>query len=307
MNRIRLQGALPGATGCTVAARPRRIGWNRCTAAFAGLFVAMGAQAAPPKPPARPAVNSPALQSTVPAAVPAPLLLLQLATRLSAGGEMTGNATRRIKPHKPMEHRHTIDTSALTSTQLHAVISSGGRCPASVYRTVWSVADVYDVEPSLVVALIDTESSCRSNAVSPAGAMGLMQLLPEAGGRAAFRAVAGNSRPFSARSLRDPSMNIRLGVAYLHLLSGHFQFVHSEKARELLAVASYNCGYGFFDDNLPGAAADWQPREAANWIVRNAPSETRAFFKNVVHKADRYAVAIAAAEPELISDAVQIY
>jgi len=188
-----------------------------------------------------------------------------------------------------------VETGAISDAELHALRSSGGHCPASIYRTAWSVARTYQMEPAWIVAVIEAESSCRSNAVSKAGAMGLMQLVPGSGARDAYRLAYGRDEPPSQAVLRDPQANIRMGVAYLHGLHQHFINIGEAETRLLLATASYNCGTDLFDEQLPIASAHWDSAEAGRWIGKHAPRETRSYVLQVQSRALRYALAIAAA------------
>jgi soluble lytic murein transglycosylase-like protein len=80
------------------------------------------------------------------------------------------------------------------------------------------------VSPALVLSVIAVESSGRSDAVSGAGAQGLMQLLPATAER------------FDVQDAMDPGQNIRGGVAYLDWLLREFQ------DDPVLALAAYNAG-----------------------------------------------------------------
>jgi len=82
------------------------------------------------------------------------------------------------------------------------------------------------VSPALVVALISVESGGRIEAVSGAGAEGLMQLMPD------------TAKRFSVADSLDPVQNIRGGVAYLDWLMGEFD------ADPILVLAGYNAGEG---------------------------------------------------------------
>jgi len=188
-----------------------------------------------------------------------------------------------------------VEPGAISDAELRALRSSGGHCPASIYRTAWSVARTYQMEPAWIVAVIEAESSCRSNAVSKAGAMGLMQLVPGSGARDAYRLAYGRDEPPSQAVLRDPQANIRMGVAYLHGLHQHFINIGEAETRLLLATASYNCGTDLFDEQLPIASAHWDSAEAGRWIGKHAPRETRSYVLQVQSRALRYALAIAAA------------
>ncbi|MBL6752317.1 MAG: GNAT family N-acetyltransferase [Nevskia sp.] len=205
----------------------------------------------------------------------------------------------------PAAHAAPAGVERLTDAELHALRASGGRCTASIYRTAWSVAKAYGMEPAWIVAVIETESSCRPDAVSVAGAQGLMQLVPATGARDAYRLAYGKDEPPSAALLRDPQANIRLGVAYLHGLHRHFLNIGSAQARLLLAVASYNCGAYWFDEQLPTASAGWSGTETASWIAAHAPLQTRGYVTQVSSTALRYSSAISAAHvvPAVLTNA----
>ena len=86
------------------------------------------------------------------------------------------------------------------------------------------VAKAEAVEPSLLRAVIVVESGFDSRAVSPKGAMGLMQLMPKTAKR------FGASNPF------DPAQNIHAGAKYLRELIARYD-------RDLeLVLAAYNAG-----------------------------------------------------------------
>jgi len=82
----------------------------------------------------------------------------------------------------------------------------------------------HGVEGSLVHALIFAESSYDPTAVSPAGATGLMQLMPE------------TARRYGVADLFDPEQNVRAGVRHLKELLEQFD------GDVELAIAAYNAG-----------------------------------------------------------------
>lgn len=96
--------------------------------------------------------------------------------------------------------------------------------PPAIVRFVELVAPEYQLSPSLVLALMNTESRFDPLAVSPKNAQGLMQLMPDTATR------------FGVRRITDPVDNIRGGMAYLRWLLAYFE------GDLTLALAGYNAG-----------------------------------------------------------------
>lgn len=115
---------------------------------------------------------------------------------------------------------------------------------AEKYRsTVTRYAEQFKVSPSLIFAVIRTESNFNPFAVSSAPAYGLMQLVPSSGGRDAYRKAKGQDTIPSRDYLFDPDNNIELGSAYLHVLSYvQLERIENQIAREYCAISAYNTG-----------------------------------------------------------------
>jgi len=90
-----------------------------------------------------------------------------------------------------------------------------------------------DIDVSLVLAVIKTESSFDENAVSSKGAVGLMQIMPQTAGFIAGR----NGYDYLESYLTNPEYNIRTGCRYLSYLRARF-------LDESTLLAAYNAGEG---------------------------------------------------------------
>ncbi len=110
-----------------------------------------------------------------------------------------------------------------------------------------------DVSPALVLAVIGVESAGRADAVSSAGAQGLMQLIPATATR------------FGVTDSKDAAQNIKGGVAYLDWLLKEFD------RDPLMVLAAYNAGEGAVkaNDGIPPytETRDYVPKVLAAWQV----------------------------------------
>ncbi len=99
---------------------------------------------------------------------------------------------------------------------------------------------VYGVDPALILAVIGAESSGDPSARGAAGEVGLMQVMP-----ATASWMLG--RPVGAGELRDPSLNVRAGAAYLAWQQGRYG------GDTAAVVSAYNAGVA--TDRNPGYVA----------------------------------------------------
>jgi soluble lytic murein transglycosylase-like protein len=107
-------------------------------------------------------------------------------------------------------------------------------------QTIVDEARRYEMDPMLVLAVMTVESRYHNFAVSPVGAMGLMQVMPETGEEIAARLGIAWQGP---HTLFDPVANVRVGVAYLKLLADRYDHMPT-------ALAAYNWGPGRIDRRL---------------------------------------------------------
>ncbi len=125
-----------------------------------------------------------------------------------------------------------------------AMVGNFSHKQAEKYRPlVERYAAQHKISPSLVYAIIKTESAFNPFAVSSAPAYGLMQLVPTSGGREAYRAVRGEDGIPSKQQLFDPQNNIEFGVTYLNILTfKQLERVENATAREYCVISAYNTG-----------------------------------------------------------------
>ncbi|MBN1576623.1 MAG: transglycosylase SLT domain-containing protein [Chitinispirillaceae bacterium] len=116
-------------------------------------------------------------------------------------------------------------------------------------------AKQYDLDPFLISGLIRQESTFNPEIVSPAGAVGLMQIMPYTGKYIAEK----KGKDFSADSLYMPYYNIHFGVFYLHELQQEFD------SNSVLTLAAYNAG----------------PHNAKKWKEQNKNDEFDLFVENI--------------------------
>ena len=131
-------------------------------------------------------------------------------TALIAGFEAEDYVPPPPEPEPPPAPPQTVDVGAL----------------------VEEAAQRHGVRPELVHSLIAAESGYNPNAVSPKGAMGLMQLMPE------------TARELQVANALDPKQNINGGTAYLRQMLERYAGFKNQVHR---ALAAYNAGPGKVD------------------------------------------------------------
>jgi soluble lytic murein transglycosylase len=117
------------------------------------------------------------------------------------------------------------------------------RYPLEYEQLVRASASRRDLDPALVAAVIYAESRFDPNVRSSAGAVGLMQIVPET---AQFIARKTDGEDFVLADLRDPEINVRYGTWLLAYLRDYY---HGDVET---ALAAYHAG--------PGAVDEWRRR-----------------------------------------------
>ncbi|WP_083422640.1 lytic transglycosylase domain-containing protein [Proteiniclasticum ruminis] len=136
-------------------------------------------------------------------------------------------------------------------------------------------AEEYGVDPYLVYGLIHTESRFQTTAISPAGAMGLMQITPETGD---FIAKRLQMEDYEESMLYVPEVNIRMGIYYLSYLEESFPVKETR-------LAAYNAGpnrvKGWLNDSTVGSGD----------LLHSIPfEETRNYVERVTFRESIYRI-----------------
>jgi membrane-bound lytic murein transglycosylase C len=110
---------------------------------------------------------------------------------------------------------------------------------------VLSQAKRHNLPPSLVFAVIHTESNFNPKARSHIPAYGLMQLVPKSGARDAYRYIYKKDKLLRGGYLYNPENNIELGCAYLGKLKNvYFKGINDEESAYHCVISAYNTGPG---------------------------------------------------------------
>lgn len=120
----------------------------------------------------------------------------------------------------------TAFTDALQSAEKAYDKETKNYNTSDIQKMIHFAANKYGIDPKLAMAVAKTESDLSPNAVSSAGAVGVMQLMPE------------TARDLGVHNINDPRENIDAGVCYLKKLLTTFN------GDTVKAVAAYNAGPG---------------------------------------------------------------
>ncbi len=149
------------------------------------------------------------------------------AQRLVAENKEQSETLRRRREEAMARVRARLDANSrrLSAARPSAPVSGSMSMRRERYRDLIEAnASRYGLSSALLHAVIRTESAYKANALSHAGACGLMQLMP------------GTATRFGVRNIWDPAENIRGGSAYLRFLLDLFD------GDLRLALAGYNAG-----------------------------------------------------------------
>jgi soluble lytic murein transglycosylase len=160
------------------------------------------------------------------------------------------------------------DQAVVVAAAQHIYNDYGLLYPRPYNAEVNAAAQAAQLSPEIVYGVMRQESLYRVDAVSPAGARGLMQLQPSTARRTAR--YTKQAAP-SVEDLFVPSVNTSLGAARLRMLLDQFE------GQTPLALAGYNAGVNAVVRWLPS-----QQMDADIWIENIPYNETRAYVQRVL-------------------------
>ena len=149
------------------------------------------------------------------------------------------------------------------------------RFPLPFNETIEKFAKMRDLDLAWLYALIRAESAFIEEVRSPAGALGLMQVMPATGKMTAKNI---GMRKYNTKQLLQSSKNVRIGSAYLK------QMYDSFNDNTVLATAAYNAG--------PTNVKRWLPKKRCEqtdiWIEKIPFTETRKYVRRILYFASVY-------------------
>ncbi|HEY0142324.1 MAG TPA: transglycosylase SLT domain-containing protein [Thermoanaerobaculia bacterium] len=147
--------------------------------------------------------------------------------------------------------------------------------PLAYWETIQAEAARRGHDPYLIASIIRQESAFEPTTVSNAGAVGLMQIMPEEASRIAEEGGLG---PLTRNDLFDPARNIAVGAAE------YGQKLKRTQGHPILAIAAYNAG-----ETAVGTWLEKTPIDDIDLFVEAIPyAETRLYVKTVSRNRHEY-------------------
>lgn len=152
----------------------------------------------------------------------------------------------------------------------------------------------YGVDESLILAIMQIESSFNPYAVSRSDALGLMQIMPNTAGKDVFRSQGKSGVP-SRSYLFDPEKNIDTGTAYLAILqNSYLGDIRNQTSRRYAVITAYNGGAGsvlrvFHSDKKQAAQRinNLEPGEVYETLSTKHPAAESRNYLIKVNKAQK--------------------
>lgn len=196
-------------------------------------------------------------------------------SKMKVVGDLLGNRVNVDQMTEQGEVRTTTNKNGEKVSTFTIQLKISDREKALKFKgIVDAYSKKYNLEPSLVYAIIHTESYFNPMATSPAPAYGLMQIMPSNAGKDAARVLFGSPLILLPSFLYNPENNVNVGTTYFNLLKEEYtKEIKDEKSRFYIAIVGYNVGlrnvYRVF-------SPDGNPKNAFNEINRLSSDEVYA-------------------------------
>ena len=172
---------------------------------------------------------------------------------------------------------------------------------AKYVRYVKAACQEYKIPSSVVMAIMETESSFNPLARSRSNALGLMQVKADTAGRDYFSLIKGYKHTPSSNYLYSPKNNIEVATGYLSILSNRYlDGIKDPKKLEYAMISSYNGGAGNLWKSLDKSGNKKRAVRRINqmstkqfyWFLtnRHIRKETRDYLKKVNSRKEKYLV-----------------
>jgi len=191
---------------------------------------------------------------------------------------------------KPVESRDGV-TRAKVTAKVKLAPDHIQKRAQQYLDVVKTSAQRFDVDPQLVLAVIQTESYFNPRAQSHIPAYGLMQLVPRAAARDAYNYVYKDDKVLDDFYLFDPANNVELGAAYLHILKDQiFRDLAEGDKKNYVVICAYNWGPGNIRGKILKRFPVEQLPEAQVFalLTEKTPEETRNYLKRVTERMPQY-------------------
>lgn len=194
-----------------------------------------------------------------------------------------------------LKEQTTVKTEPAKNGQTVFVMQ--GRLPNETYRrkaeqlnpSVQKYSKEFNIKPSLVFSVIQTESAFNPMAQSHVPAYGLMQIVPVSAGKDVAQLLMGKPLILTPSYLFNSDNNIRAGTAYLHILYYRYlKAVNHPESRLYCSIAAYNTGAGNVASSFNGRASAnrFNITTAAGTINGMAPAAVYDHLKNRLEYAE---------------------
>ena len=213
------------------------------------------------------------------------------------------NENDKKKIQKTLEHsqpKHIeYNGNNIYKVQVELPVNAISKKAKKFYPLVIAQSSKSQISPSLIYAVIHSESSFNPMARSFVPAYGLMQIVPQSAGRDAYMFLYGQKKLLSSDYLYVPKNNILIGATYLQILYfNYLKDIKDPKSRVYATIAAYNTGAGNVACAFVGKADikkasikinSMSSTDVYDHLIKFLPhTETKQYLKKVSSKMDYY-------------------